>query len=153
MKSSETGKEECNAKLSESEEIKLAEGLIFKIKVIYSRPIFEGDTPEEALAIRKEWQDLVSNIGKKGVLATIDYLLSGHHAVPSFPPSPLEFRKCYRVHVAPSLREEVVVTKQQNSSGQKNIQSGEGYQKFQELVKKLKSGYLEAKNNNSSKEN
>ena len=152
MKSSERA-EECHEKLSEVETIDLAEGLIFKIKIIYSRPIFEGDTPEEALAIRQEWQDLVAKIGKKGVLATIDYLLSGHHAVPSFPPSPMEFRKCYRVHVASSLRGDIEVTKQQNTTVLKNIHRGEGYQKFQELVKKLRPGYLESKSNNSSQEN
>ncbi len=48
-----------------------AEWLIFKIKIIYGWSVFEGDSPDEASAIRQEWQDLVIKIGKKGVLATI----------------------------------------------------------------------------------
>lgn len=103
MKSLEAEDEVREEKLSDLEVINFTEWLIFKIKIIYSRSIFEGDNPTEASAIRQEWQDLVHKIGKQGVLGTIDYLLSGHHSVPSFPPSIVEFRKCYRTHVAPTL--------------------------------------------------
>lgn len=140
MKSSEAGTDLCNEKLSELEAVNLTEWLIFKIKIIYGRPVFEGDSSDEASAIRQEWQDLVNKIGKKGVLATIDYFLSGHHAVPSFPPSPVEFRKCYRAHVSPSLIKETV---KQASPFLTNEQRQVGCEKLKELLGQLKrvSGY------------
>src|SRR3990167_9491513 len=112
MKSLETEKAVVNEPLSEVESVNLTEWLIFKIKIIYGRPIFEGDSPEEASAIRHEWQDLVLKIGKNGVLATIDFLLSGHHAVPSFPPSSVEFRKCYRTYTSPAVIKETYQEKE-----------------------------------------
>ncbi len=127
MKNLEAGTDLCNQKLSELEAVNLTEWLIFKIKIIYGRPVFEGDSPDEASAIRQEWQDLVLKIGKKGVLATIEYFLSGHHAVPSFPPSPVEFRKCYRTHVSPSLvkekvqHESLLITSEQREVGCKKL--------------------------------
>lgn len=145
IKNSEIGEELNKETLSEVEALNLTEWLIFKIKIIYGRSIFEGDTPEEASAIRQEWQDLVAKIGKKGVLGTIDYLLSGHNLVPSFPPSPVEFRKCYRIHVSPSLRNGDVITKQKRISNGIKEENQDGYKQFQELLKKLKPGYLENK--------
>ncbi|WP_133141066.1 hypothetical protein [Legionella quateirensis] len=145
MKNSETEQEIHNPRLSELDAINLTEWLIFKIKILYGRSIFEGDNPEEAFAIRQEWQDLVTKIGKKGVLGTIDYLLSGHHSVPSFPPSPVEFRKCYRTHVSPSLMQGCVVSTQKKLPVLRGEEHQAGYLKFQELVKKLKPNYLESK--------
>lgn len=141
MKNSEKEQEIHNPKLSELDAINLTEWLIFKIKIIYGRSIFEGDNPDEALAIRQEWQDLVGKVGKKGVLGTIEYLLSGHHGVPSFPPSPVEFRKCYRTHVSPSLTKGFVITHQKKVPILTKEQNQDGYKKFQELVKKLKPSY------------
>lgn len=142
MKSLEAEDEVREEKLSDLEVINFTEWLIFKIKIIYSRSIFEGDNPTEASAIRQEWQDLVHKIGKQGVLGTIDYLLSGHHSVPSFPPSIVEFRKCYRTHVAPTLSKLHVIKKQKNPSDLPKEQNQEGYKQFQELLKKLKPSYL-----------
>lgn len=135
MKSLEAEDEVREEKLSDLEVINFTEWLIFKIKIIYSRSIFEGDNPTEASAIRQEWQDLVHKIGKQGVLGTIDYLLSGHHSVPSFPPSIVEFRKCYRTHVAPTLSKLHVIKKQKNPSDLPKEQNQEGYKQFQELLK------------------
>ncbi|HDP0034309.1 TPA: hypothetical protein ACJT8N_001148 [Legionella pneumophila] len=145
MKNSEVEDEVREEKLSDLEVINFTEWLIFKIKIIYSRSIFEGDNPTEASAIRQEWQDLVRKIGKQGVLGTIDYLLSGHHSVPSFPPSTVEFRKCYRTHVAPTLSKLHVIKKQKNPSDLPKEQNQEGYKQFQELLKKLKPSYLVSK--------
>lgn len=145
MKNLEVEDEVREAKLSDLEVINLTEWLIFKIKIIYSRTIYEGDNPTEASAIRQEWQDLVCKIGKQGVIGTIDYLLSGHHSVPSFPPSPVEFRKCYRTHVAPSVSKVNVIRKQKNLSNLPKEQNQEGYKQFQELLKKLKPSYLVSK--------
>lgn len=145
MKNSEVEDEVREEKLSDLEVINFTEWLIFKIKIIYSRSIFEGDNPTEASAIRQEWQDLVRKIGKQGVLGTIDYLLSGHHSVPSFPPSTVEFRKCYRTHVAPTLSKLHVIKKQKNPSDLPKEQNQEGYKQFQELLKKLKPSYFVSK--------
>jgi hypothetical protein len=139
MKNLETGKANGHEQLSELELINLTEWLIFKIKIIYGRPIFEGDTPEEASAIRQEWQDLVLNIGKKGVLATVDYYLSGHHAVPSFPPSPVEFRKCYRIHVSPPATK---VTFQKDLAPLTKEQKQMGCQSIKDILVGLKTGCL-----------
>ena len=144
MKSLETENELADQKPSKLDLINLTEWLIFKIKIIYGRPIFEGDTPVEASAIRQEWQDLVLKIGKKGVLATIDYFLSGHHAAPSFPPSPVEFRKCYRTHVSPTLTKEDF---QKKSPPLTKEQKQIVYQRIQKLLGELKTGYLVGKNN------
>lgn len=140
MKNLETEKANSHKQISESELINLTEWLIFKMKIIYGRAVFEGDSPEEASAIRQEWQDLVLNIGKKGVLATVDYLLSGHHAVPSFPPSPVEFRKCYRVHVSPSFMK---VTFQKDSAPLTKEQKQMGCQSIKEILAGLKTGSSE----------
>ena len=139
MKNLETEKAVVNEPLSEVESVNLTEWLIFKIKIIYGRPIFEGDSPEEASAIRHEWQDLVLKIGKNGVLATIDFLLSGHHAVPSFPPSSVEFRKCYRTYTSPSVMKE---TYQEKEALLTKEQRQIGCQKIGELLSTLKIGYL-----------
>jgi hypothetical protein len=147
MKSLETEKENSNKQLSESEIINLTEWLIFKMKIIYGRAVFEGDNPEEASAIRQEWQDLVLNIGKKGVLATVDYLLSGHHAVPSFPPSPVEFRKCYRINVSPSVMK---VTFQTDLAPLTKEQKQMGCQSIKEILTGLKTGCFVG---NSSRKN
>lgn len=147
MRNSEE-KESPNEELSEADALNLAEWLIFKIKVIYGRCIFEGDTADEALAIRQEWHDLVYKIGKKGILATIDFLLSGHNTVPSFPPSPVEFRKCYRIHVAPFIAKAYVVSQQKRLSIKTKDLNQDGYKKFQELLKKMKPSYLENKGKN-----
>ena len=137
MKNLETEKDNSHKQLSELETINLTEWLIFKIKVIYGRSVFEGDNPTEASAIRQEWQDLVFSVGKKGVLATVDYLLSGHHAVPSFPPSPVEFKKCYRVHVSASIVKELV---QKDVAPLTKAQRERGYQSIKEILVGLKSG-------------
>jgi hypothetical protein len=144
MKNLEIGNEASHKALSEFDLINLTEWLIFKIKIIYGRPIFEGDTPEEASAIRQEWQDLTLKIGKKGVLATIDYFLSGHHAVPSFPPSPVEFRKCYRLHISSSLTKGEF---QKKSPPLTREQKQIGYQRIKELLDELKTGCLGGKTN------
>lgn len=138
-KNLEIGKDSSDEKISEIESVKLTEWLIFKIKTIYGRSVFEGDTPEEASAIRKEWQDLVVSIGKKGVLATIDYLLSGHHAVPSFPPAPVEFKKCYRSHVSRTVTK---ISFQQHSEPLTKEQKQMGYQCIKEILVGLKTGCL-----------
>jgi len=139
MKNLEAEKANSHKQLSEIETINLTEWMIFKIKVIYGRAVFEGDNPTEASAIRQEWQDLVFSIGKKGVLATVDYLLSGHHAVPSFPPSPVEFRKCYRMHVSASVVKEVV---QKDVAPLTKAQREMGYQSIKEILVGLKKGYF-----------
>ncbi len=147
MKSLETEKDNSHKHLSEQEAINLTEWLIFKVKVIYGRAVFEGDNPTEASAIRQEWQDLVSSIGKKGVLATVDYFLSGHHAVPSFPPSPVEFRKCYRMHVSASVVKEVV---QKDVASLTKAQRERGYQSIKEILVGLKSGDFVGKSINKN---
>ncbi len=137
MKSSETGKVNSQKHSSESDLINFTEWLIFKVKIIYGRGLFEGDTPEEASAIRQEWQDLVLNIGKKGVLSTIDYLLSGHHGVPTFPPSPVEFRKCYRINISPSV---INGTFQKDSAPLTEEQKQKGCQSIKQILVGLKTG-------------
>lgn len=137
MKSLETENDNSHKHLSAPEAINLTEWLIFKIKVIYGRAVFEGDNPTEASAIRQEWQDLVVSIGKKGVLATVDYLLSGHHAVPTFPPSPVEFRKCYRMHVSASVVKEII---QSYLAPLTKAQRERGYQSIKEILVCLKTG-------------
>lgn len=148
MKNFGTGVEPIK-KISELEAVNLTEWLIFKIKVIYGRPIFEGDNPDEARAIRQEWQDLTAKLGRNGVLATIDYLLSGHQTVPSYPPSPVEFKKCYRIHVASSISTTDAIKQHNQIAKQIKTQNGEGYKQFQELLIKLNPGYLK----NDKKEN
>lgn len=134
----ETENEITNNQVSEFETINLTEWLIFKLKIMYGRSIFEGDNPDEALAVRQEWQDLVRKIGKKGVLATIDFFLSGHNTVPSFPPSPIEFRKCFRMYILPLTSKAYVMTQQKKLPVQAKERNQEGYKKFKELVRKLK---------------
>ncbi len=142
IKNSEIGQKISPEKPSEFETINLTEWLIFKIKIIYGRPIFEGDSPEEATAIRQEWQDLVLKIGKKGVLGTIDYLLSGHHAVPSFPPSPVEFRKCYRTHISASARKDEFEKSLPLTIEQKQV----AQESIKKILEALKRGCFERNN-------
>lgn len=138
MKSLDVEKETNEQKLSEPDAINLTEWLIFKIKIIYGRPVFEGDNEDEAVAIRQEWQDVVCKIGKKGVLATIDYILSGHHTVPSFPPSPLEFRKCYRAQVSPYLAKKYVTVSKNCLPRLTTTKEQEGYKTFQKFLNQFK---------------
>ena len=147
MKNLEMERDNGHEQLSELELMNLTEWLIFKIKIIYGRAIFEGDSPEEASTIRQEWQDLVLNIGKKGVLATIDYFLSGHQAVPSYPPSPVEFRKCYRTHVSPSVAK---VTFQKDSAPLTKEQKQMGQQSIKEILARLKTGCFGGNNTNKN---
>lgn len=152
MKSSDVGKEINEQKLSELDAINLTEWLIFKIKIIYGRPVFEGDNEVEAVAIRQEWHDVVCKIGKKGVLATIDYILSGHYTVPSFPPSPIEFRKCYRGQVSPFLTKNYVTTRKEYLPRLTTVKQQDGYKTFQKFLNQLKQGYLEIKSDRQNEE-
>ena len=138
MKNSEVENEINDKKISELDIVELTEWLIFKIKIIYGRPIFEGNNSDEASAIRQEWHDLVRKIGKKGILATIDYLLSGHHAVPSFPPSSVEFTKCYRIHVSPFIVNTAPEGQHRELPTSNKQGRQEGYQQFKEFVKTFK---------------
>ena len=77
---------------------------MFKLKIIYGRSVFSGDNATEIKEIRNSWRELVNKIGKLGILKTVDYLISGHASVPSYPPSIVEFHKCYKTYVAPYLK-------------------------------------------------
>ena len=84
--------------------MQLTEWLLQRLKIMYGGKIYEGDNPTEAKLVREVWWEVVASLGRKTVMGTVDYLLSGHASVPSYPPSAVEFKKAAKTHVTPYLK-------------------------------------------------
>tara|TARA_R110002072_G_scaffold294858_1_gene465341 strand:+ start:1247 stop:1633 length:387 start_codon:yes stop_codon:yes gene_type:complete len=82
----------------------LTEWLLTKLKALYAGKIYEGTTQKSSKELRLAWAQIISSMGRDSVLATYDFLQSGHEAIPNFAPSPVEFKKLAQVHVMPFIR-------------------------------------------------
>jgi len=82
----------------------LSEWLLTKLKALYAGKIYQGTTDKASKELRLAWAEIINSMGQEAVLATYNFLQSGHDAIPNFAPSPIEFKKLAQIHVMPFIR-------------------------------------------------